>query len=577
MITSARALLLAVGFGLGCGSAFAQKAPAAIAFDPAANGDVGPADAPVTMVVFTDFACPYSAKLFYTVESLESAYPKQLHVILKQSPLSIHPEAPLAHRAALAAGRQGQFTAMAELLYANQAHLDRTSLLGYARQLKLNLPRFERDMDSPEIQAKLSADMVESHAFGVTQTPMTFLNGRILLGTQTRSDLASMIEKAAHLAAENASTGADDPDPPVDQALLPVLAQNPIAEAGSPAAPLTIVEFTDFQCPFCKAAVEPLEKLVTSRGREVRWVFRAYPLDFHPDSQLATEAALAAGEQGKFWPMHDLLFAHQDALKLADLQKYADQLGLNRKRFDDALATHKFAGQIASDRLLGTKAGVNGTPTFIVDGQRITGVRSLLEWNQIADAHVGRESTAVLAQKSLAPVSGGQVVSGSANAPVTLAWYTDVRSPLAAGQAALVRELLTQYGSQLRVVYRAFPVATREDSELGGEALVAAAQQGKFWQTYDLLAARRDVLDRTKVAALAGQLGLDSAVFNAALDETKVDIAADVADAARRGIQGVPVIFINAQRVDGLQRTELYTRLLNRELSSAPLTAAAGR
>ena len=345
-------------------TAIAQSAPSV---EPATTK-------PLNVVVFSDFQCPYSAHLFFVLENYQRDHPGSLRVTWKQSPLSVHPDAPLAHKAALAAGRQNRFDAMAELLYANQQHQDLPALLADARQLHLDLTRFRRDLESPEIARELAADTDERQAFGITETPTTYIGGKSLVGEQTAESLAAAIKAATATEAAAAEPATAPAAPPaVSPQVLAELVQSPSAEQGSVDAPLTIVEFTDFQCPYCKAAAQPMEEFMAAHHREVHWVVRSFPLDFHPDSELANEAALAAGEQGKFWPMHDLLFAHQDALKPADLRRYAEQLQLDMTLFDSALATHRLAGKISADRALGFKAGVEATPTFIVDGHPFTG------------------------------------------------------------------------------------------------------------------------------------------------------------------------------------------------------------
>ena len=564
--------------------------PAASVAASSPTGAVGPSSAPVTMIVFSDFACPYSAQLFFSLEKLEARYPTQLRVLLKQSPLPIHPDAGLAHRAALAAGRQGYFRQMAELLYANQTHQDEESILGYARQLHLELARFRRDLASPALAATLAADIEESHAFGIDSTPTIFLNGRSFTGIQSPETLSAAIDKAAAAATDAAASAGPggDGDGPLDPALVAEIQASPTAAQGSTTAPLTIVEFTDFQCPFCRSALAPMQQFVAARGREVRWEFRAFPLEFHADAQPAAEAALAAGAQGKFWPMHDLLFAHQTALKPADLRRYAEEIQLDMKAFDEAIATHRYAGRIAADRALGIKAGVTGTPTFLIDGHLLVGARQLPELNQIADAHrtpglspaVGVVSGgSALAAGAAMPVSGSahQVygASGLAGAPLTLTWFTDVRSPLASRQAELLRSLTARYANRIRVFYKAFPVAAHVDGQLGSAALLAALEQDRFWDMFDALAARRDVLDQAKVLTLAAQLRLNVPAFTAALEAATSEVAADAEEASRRGIQGAPVLFLNAQRVDGLQRDAFYTAILDKELQESSMAKVA--
>jgi len=524
--------------------------------------------APATLVVFSDFECPYSSKSYFILEKLQARYPAQLRVIFKHDPLDIHPNARLAHQAALAAGRQGKFRAMAELLFANQDKQDEASLLRYATRLHLDMLRFKRDLHSSEIAAQLQADQSEGDAFGVQVTPTMYLNGHLFSGFQSEATLSAAIDKEAAIkAAAPAGLLAEAPLPP---AMLAELQDLPTASTGAANAPLTIVEFTDFQCPFCRQAIAPMEQFMAARGREVRWVVRTFPLDIHPDAQLAAEAALAAGAQGKFWEMHDLLFAHQQALKQADLKGYAEELHLNMTEFNQALETHRYAAQVAADRALGAKAGVEGTPTFVIDGRLVTGARSVPELNQIADAHLQPGFVPAVAALSGRPASAAvteHAIAGPEKAPLTLTWFTDVRNSQADRQASLVKALMQRYDGRVRLLYKAFPVAFHEDSRLAAAALMATVEQNSFWPMYDALAARRDVLDREKLIAVAAELHLDSKAFAGALDAAAKLVDADEQEAARRGVQGAPVIFVNGQRVDGLQRELLYTKLADAELA----------
>lgn len=452
----------------------------------------------------------------------------------------------------------------------------RASLLSYARQLHLDVPRFQRDFDSRATSAKLDADLEESHAFAIDQTPTLFVSGRSIIGVQSEDTLSAMIDKAANKPPADGTPKPDDA--PLEASIAAAILASPTAATGAPAAPLTIVEFTDFQCPFCRAAVAPMEQLLADRGRQIRWVFRAFPLDFHPEAEIAAEAALAAREQVKFWPMHDLLFAHQSSLKIDNLRAYAKELNLDMNQFDQALVTHKFAGQIAADRALGVKAGVNGTPTFFVDGQAFSGVRTLAELNQIADSHSTPVSGkpaglgAIALTETIVPDQ--QVLGPAARVPLTLTWFVDVRSPLAARQAELIHRLATQYDGKIRVLFRAFTLDSHPDSSLAGAALIAALKQDKFWPMYDALAARRDTLDRDKLLAVADALQIDRTVFSATLDDATAVVALDINDAARRGIQGAPVLFLNQQRVDGLQSDQSYTAILDTQLRTAPAVQA---
>jgi protein-disulfide isomerase len=143
-------------------------------------------------------------------------------------------------------------------------------------------------------------------------------------------------------------------------------------------ASVTLVEYGDFECPYCGAAY-PIVKQVQQRlGNRLRFVFRNFPLsNIHPHAQHAAEAAEAAGAQGKFWQMHDTLYEHQQALNDRHLIQYATDLGLDSERFERDLASHAFAGRVREDFMSGVYSGVNGTPTFFINGVRHDGAYDL--------------------------------------------------------------------------------------------------------------------------------------------------------------------------------------------------------
>jgi protein-disulfide isomerase len=136
-------------------------------------------------------------------------------------------------------------------------------------------------------------------------------------------------------------------------------------------APVTLVEYGDFECTYCGQAEGVIRELLSSMGDDVRYVWRQLPLnDVHPSAQLAAEASEAAAAQGKFWEMHDLLLDHQGELALRDLASYADQLGLDTKRFVDELRRREYAARVSEDVASADESGVSGTPTFFINGRR---------------------------------------------------------------------------------------------------------------------------------------------------------------------------------------------------------------
>jgi glutaredoxin len=139
---------------------------------------------------------------------------------------------------------------------------------------------------------------------------------------------------------------------------------------GSPMAPVTIVEFSDFECPYCGRAHPIVQQVLREYEGRVRVVFKHFPLSSHPHAMPAARAAVAAGNQGKFWEMHDLLFEHQRQLEEEDLERYAEQLGLDMEQFRADLQSAETQQQVEADKQEGQRVGVEGTPTFFVNGRR---------------------------------------------------------------------------------------------------------------------------------------------------------------------------------------------------------------
>ena len=144
--------------------------------------------------------------------------------------------------------------------------------------------------------------------------------------------------------------------------------------AGDADAPVTVVEFSDFQCPYCQSVVPTLEQVKSKFKGQVRIVFRQFPIPgIHPFAMKAAEASLCANEQGKFWQLHDAMFQDQKKLSVTDLKATARRLGLDGGKFDACLDSGRFVEQIQKDMAEGQRAGINGTPALFVNGRVIEG------------------------------------------------------------------------------------------------------------------------------------------------------------------------------------------------------------
>ena len=163
---------------------------------------------------------------------------------------------------------------------------------------------------------------------------------------------------------------------------------------GPEKAPVTIVEFADFQCPYCAKILPTLQQVMDQYGDKVRLVYRQFPLSIHNNAERAAQASLCADEQGKFWKLHDGMFANQRALDAEQLKATAAGLGLDAQAFNDCLDSGRYADEVAADTAAGTAAGVSGTPALFVNGRFISGAVPLDEITAVVDDELRRRGVA---------------------------------------------------------------------------------------------------------------------------------------------------------------------------------------
>jgi protein-disulfide isomerase len=157
-------------------------------------------------------------------------------------------------------------------------------------------------------------------------------------------------------------------------------------QAKGPAnAPIEIIEFSDFQCPYCLRANPTVKQVLSTYGDRIRFVYRNYPLPNHPNARPAAEAAQCAAEQGQFWPYHDRLFADQSKLADEDLKQSAVALGLEAARFNACFDSHKYKARVEADMQAANEAGVNGTPAFFINGRMLSGAQPFDEFKRVID------------------------------------------------------------------------------------------------------------------------------------------------------------------------------------------------
>ncbi|HXU68116.1 MAG TPA: thioredoxin domain-containing protein [Polyangia bacterium] len=608
----------------------AQADPNAVYKVPVGNSpERGPKTAKVTIVQFSDFQCPFCSRVEPTITELEKDYGKDLRIVWKNNPLPFHQNAMPAAKAAMAAAAQGKFWEMHDKLFADQAHLDEATYEKYAQELGLNMGKFKAAMSDAKTEEEIKADQALASRFGAQGTPGFFINGRPLRGAQPKEQFKAIIDKEiqaadaalksgtkpADLYAELTKNGKDKAEgaaapqaarpqpgqPDANTVYRAVIGDAPVKGADAKHAKVTIVEWSDFQCPFCGRVEPTLDAIMQQYGKEVRIAFKQLPLPFHNNAHTAAEAALAAKAQGKFWEMHDIMFKNQQALDRPSLEKYAAQIGLNVEKFKSDLDSGKWKAKVDAEQQEGAKIGANGTPNFFINGKNFVGAQPLDAFKakveeaiKDADAHAhggnyGKYYDDLMktakAEVAQAPAAAGpapdtkvyKVEAGSApavgpaSAPVQIVEFSDFQCPFCGRVEPTIHQLEQKYEGKIHFAFKNYPLPFHNNAQGAAEAAEAAKAQGKFWQMHDKMFANQQALDRASLEKYAGEIGLDVAKFKSDLDSGKYKDAVnkDVQYANSLGTPGgfgTPSFFINGHFISGAMPVENFEKVIDEEL-----------
>jgi protein-disulfide isomerase len=391
---------------------------------------------------------------------------------------------------------------------------------------------------------------------------------------------------------------------------------------GSDRALVTIVEFTDYQCPYCARAEDRMTALRAAYGDDVRVAIAAHPLPMHERARPAALAAFAAAEQGKLAAMHARLFADTKALDDAGLVRAATDVGLDLAQFDASRRGPSAAAALDRSEALGRTAGVTGTPTFFINGRRVVGAQPLETFKQVIDEElavaralvasgVRREDVYAKILASAGPLTAesppsddacgankdgdchgaptnaaapaadeprvdvridGAPIRGFARAPVTVVVFADFECPFCTRIQPTLRDLESAYPGKVRIAFKHHPLPMHEHARMASKAALAAQAQGKFWEYQDALFAHQTALDRASLERYARDVGLDMTRFARDLDGTDLDarIAADETDARALGANGTPTVFVNGRRVTGAQPLAVFKAAVDRALAESP-------
>ena len=582
----------------------------------------GPADALVTIIEFSDFQCPFCSRANPTLAKVKEEYGDKVRVVFKHQPLPFHKDARLASKYALAAGQQGKFWEMHDKLFANAKALKEDQLKSYASELGLDQSKIDAYIESGAPEKAIQQDQALARKVGANGTPTFFINGKQLVGAQPFPAFKKAIDgamteanalvkkgiKPAAVYAEVIKNGRETPKPRPQRKAPPATRQKVELVDGTPMkgskTPLvTIVEFSDFQCPFCTRVNPTIDQVLKTYGDKVQVQFRNLPLGFHKRAKPAAKAALAAHKQGKFWEMHDKLFANQKALEDDDFMKYAKELRLDVDRFKADLTSSDVESMVTKDSTDAAKYGARGTPTLFVNGVPVRGAQPFATFKQVIDKEItkaeslmkdgikrgevykeilkreaGKEVALPGAPRrpSAPPKPKGPVdiklgkapVAGNKGAPIKVVVFSDFQCPFCGRVNPSIDKMKKEYGDKVAVAFKHFPLGFHQRAEPAAVASLAAHRQGKFWEMHDKLFENQRALEDSDLVTYAKDLGLNVAQFEKDLKDPALKkwVKDDMSEGQGFGVRGTPATFINGRMVSGAQPYEAFKSIIEEEL-----------
>jgi protein-disulfide isomerase len=584
----------------------------------------GKREAPVTVVIFSDFQCPFCSRVEPTLDQVKSTYgPDKVRLVWKNQPLPFHDKAKPAAEAAqtvfMLKGSEA-FWKFHDTAFKNQKDLGPEAYEKWAQAAGVDVAKFKAELASKKASKKVDEDQQLANKVGANGTPAFRINGAELSGAQPFDKFKEVIDKELGKAQAKIASGVakdkvyvemskenfkapkpQDKEEEGEQEDTKTVWKVPVGSSpqlGKKDAPVTIVEFSDFQCPYCKRVEDTLKKVTDTYGDKVRLVWKHEPLPFHPRAEPAAELSLEAraqkGDKG-FWDAHHKLFESQPKLEDADLEKIAGEMGLNVDKVKAAIKDKKYKKEIDADAELGDDVQASGTPHFFVNGRRLVGAQPFEKFQKIIDEEVkkyedqkGKVKAAEYydhlmkeakgapepEKKTAPPVPAGSPYKGKSDAKVVIQEWSDFQCPFCSRVEGTVGEIMKAYGDKVKFVWRDKPLPMHPDAPLASEAAREALKQkgsDGFWKMHDKMFANQQKIKREDLEGYAKEIGLDMGKFAAALDSHVHKAAIDADDKAGTdvGISGTPAFLINGYYVSGAQPFQKFKKLIDRALAEA--------
>lgn len=587
---------------------------------PAAIPASGKAGAAVTIIEISDFQCPFCSRVGPTLKKIKAEYPNDVRVLWANNALSFHNRAKPAAIAGLAAHRQGKFWEFHDKMFANQRALTDENFKKWAGELKLDVARFETDIKDPALGKQADREQAAATATGARGTPGFFINGKLLSGAQPFPAFKSAVEDALKVAKKHQAAGKTGGDlmaaawgehggdtgtnvykwfikgetpvapkqearqapkndgpaeaPPESREVwkATIDAKNNPVLGDSSKALVTIVEYSDFECPFCSRGANNVKEVVKAYGDKVRVVWKHHPLPFHKNAGAAHEASWAAQQQGKFWEFHDKAFENQRGLTEENFVSWAKELGLDMRKFDTDRKSKAAENQIKADMAMAGSIKVQGTPNFLINGRKLVGAQPVNVFKAVIDEEIKKAEAAGGKGESYynKVVASGKIFSEldakvnkwdlskvpfkgakAKRAKIVVTEFSDFQCPYCSRVGPGLMEAMKQFKGKVRVQFAHYPLSFHRQAKPASVMAQEAFEQGGpdlFWKVHDDLFAAQRELSETKIKEIAEKNGVKWANVEKNRARHEKMIEATMAEGTKGGVRGTPSLFINGRK-----------------------------
>jgi protein-disulfide isomerase len=571
----------------------------------------GPRAAAVTIVLWSDFQCPFCSRVRPTMLALRERYGSDVRIVWKDNPLEFHKharEAAVIARIVYLTHGNEAFWQMHDRIFDNQTQLSAENLHAWAAEIGVDESTIAAYR--AEAESKIDRCLAESKQLGISGTPSFFIDGQPMSGAQKFEKFGAVIDthlaKARELSAQGVPPGEIYPslvktywkqpaeieeEEPLDPTVWKVeVGTAPTRGAKSPA--ITIVTFGDFQCPFCRKLEPTLAQLDKEYAGKIRFVWKDHPLSFHNRALPAAEAAREVRKQkgdDAFWKYHDALFT-SGRLDDVDLLATAATIdGIDTKKVQLAIEKSKYAKDIDLDVDQAEALKVSGTPHSFVNGRAVNGNQPLARWKKVIDEELAKGTRPyddiIKTGKFLGPVDlkvpADAPFRGGAKAKVVLQVFSDFQCPFCrrlarpiadTPETGTLEKLQKKYGDKIKIVWRDFPLGFHARARAAANfAREAKKQKGMavFWKVHDDLFDLAGQLEDDKLEEIAKRYGIDWPKAKAAIDSGAHNalIDADMLQAGDANVTGTPATVINGKVVVGSQNEDVFIKAIDRALA----------